>query len=401
MRKPSILTRLFRPSVKSLVDPGSDLFSLFGLMPTATGLTISADAALRVPAVNAALRLISEAAATLPRVVKRVQADGTETAVKGHWANALLNGRGNPWTSGFELVRDLMVDALSEDRGGILWANRLTDGRVAEFIRYRPGVVSVDFGQVTGEPRYTLDNRPIAGSEIVHVRPIFGRAPLTLAREAIAVALVLERHAAQLFGKGARPSGALTFQKGMPEEAVRKTKAAWRETHEAEGESGKTAILYDGAEFKPFTFASTDAQFIENRAFQIVEIARCFRVPPSMLFELDRATWGNVEQLGKEFLIYCLEPWLQAVEGAFGRVLFPDDPSHVVRFERDDMTRADLVTRATAINSLIASEVLNPNEGRGWLGMPPRDGGEIYGNRNINPDQGGRPPKEETPDAAA
>jgi HK97 family phage portal protein len=209
---------------------------------------------------------------------------------------------------------------------------------------------------------------------------------------------VLERHAANLFGKGARPSGALKFQKGMGEAAVAQARAAWKATHEADGESGKTAILYDGADFVPFTFTSTDAQFLENRKFQILEIARAFRVPPSMLFDLDRATWGNTEQLGKEFLTYCLEPWLRALEGALRRAFFPeaDRGRFAIRFDRDDLTRADLATRATTINSLIATKVINPNEGREWIGLSPRAGGEVYENPNIttttpaqpSPDQG-------------
>lgn len=397
----SIFARLFRPSAKSAIaDPWASAAQLFGVVPTISGIAVSAEAAIRVPAVAAAIRLISEAAATLPRKVKRVGADGTETDVRGHWADGVLNGRANDWTSGFELIRDLMVDALSDDRGGLVWANRV-GGRVAEFIRYRPSLITVDFDYATGEPSYRLDNAPVDAGSMVHVRPVFNRAPLTLARESIGLALVLERHASTLFGKGARPSGVLTFAKGMGEEAVKKSRAAWQLTHEAEGETGKTAILYDGAEFKPLAFASTDAQFIENRRFQILEIARAFRVPPSMLFDLDRATWGNVEQMGKEFLIYCLEPWLCALEGALSRVLFRDEPGLVVRFDRDDMTRADLGTRATTINSLIASEVLNPNEGRSWLGMGPYDGGETFGNRNINPDQGGRPTKQEAPSNGA
>jgi phage portal protein BeeE len=72
----------------------------------------------------------------------------------------------------------------------------------------------------------------------------------------------------------------------MGEESVRKARLAWRATHEGHDGGGQTAILYDGADFKPFTLASTDAQFLENRKFQILEIARAFRVPPSMLFDL-------------------------------------------------------------------------------------------------------------------
>jgi len=220
---------------------------------------------------------------------------------------------------------------------------------------------------------------------MIHLRAPFGRAPLSIAREAIGVAVVLERHASRLFGRGARPSGVLSFPKGLGEESVKKARAAWRATHEGDDTGGSTAILYDGAEFMPLTFNSTDAQFLENRKFQILEIARAFRVPPSMLFELDRATWSNGEQQGMEFLTYTLEPWLRALEGALRRALLSDEERAglVIRFDRDDLTRADLSTRSTAINSLIASRTISPNEARSWLGLPPRAGGDEFLNPNI------------------
>ncbi|OHC54495.1 MAG: phage portal protein [Rhodobacterales bacterium RIFCSPHIGHO2_02_FULL_62_130] len=384
MKTPRIISRLFKPETKGLADPTTDLLALFGLMPTQAGVQISAPMALDVAAVGSAIRVISEAAACLDVMVKAVAADGTETNVAGHPLLALLKGRANDWTSGFELIRDLVIDALSDDRGGLVWVNRV-EGRAAELIRYRSGVVTVDVNQNTGEPSYRINNRPVPSADMIHLRAPFGRSPLTMAREAIGVAYVLQRHAANLFGKGARPSGALSFPSGFGEASVKKAIAAWRATHEADGESGKTAILYDGTTFVPITFNSTDAQFLENRKFQILEIARAFRVPPSMLFDLDRATWGNTEQLGKEFLTYCLEPWLRALEGALTRALLGDEGGRlVIRFDRDDMTRADLQTRATTINSLISSETINANEARSWIGLGPRAGGNVFKNPNIS-----------------
>ena len=388
MKKPGILSRLFKPETKGLADPYPDLSAFFYGMTASAGVTISAQDALKMAPVASAMKVISEAAACMDVMVKRVAADGTESDEPGHPLLALLKGYANDWTSGYELIRDLMIDALSDDRGGLAYVNRV-DGVPIELIRYRSGVVNVDLDQNTGEPFYRINNIPYPSSDIIHLRAPFGRAPLNLARDAIGVAYVLQRHAANLFGKGARPSGALKFPKGMGESAVKNAIAAWKMTHEADGDSGKTAVLYDDADFVPFTFASTDAQFLENRKFQILEIARAFRVPPSMLFDLDRATWGNVEQLGKEFLTYCLEPWLRALEGALGRALFSESErgKFVIRFDRDDMTRADLSTRATTIAALIAVKVLNPNEGRAWLGMGPRAGGDEFENPNITTDK--------------
>ncbi len=49
-----------------------------------------------------------------------------------------------------------------------------------------------------------------------------------------------------------------------------------------------------------------------------------------------------------------------------------------------DRGRADLATRATTINSLISSQTINPNEGRAWLDLPPREGGDAFLNPNIS-----------------
>uniref|UniRef100_A4WS89 Phage portal protein, HK97 family n=1 Tax=Cereibacter sphaeroides (strain ATCC 17025 / ATH 2.4.3) TaxID=349102 RepID=A4WS89_CERS5 len=391
--------KLWPFSRKSLAAPSDDLLGIFGALPTAAGVPLSVTDALKVPAVASAIRIISEAAASLDVKVVQVAGDGAETNVPGHAVGALLSSEANDWTTGFEFIRDLVIDALTCDVGGLAWVNRV-GGKPIEVIHYRRGVMAVEFDQATGEPRYTLNSGPVASAEVIHLRSPFDRCPLTLAREAIGVAAVMERHAARLFGRGARPSGALVFPKGMGEESVKKARSAWRQTHEGDDAGGRTAILYDGADFKPFTLASTDAQFLENRIFQILEIARAFRVPPSMLFELNRATWSNTEQMGREFLVYCLEPWLKSLEGALGRGLLTQEERRsglAVRFDRDDLTRADLQTRATTINSLIASLVINPNEGRSWLGLPPREGGDMFQNPNITTAAGA--PKEDTANA--
>ncbi|MCC0067099.1 MAG: phage portal protein [Rhodovulum sp.] len=275
------------------------------------------------------------------------------------------------------------------DNGGTAYVNRTGDGRIIELVRYNRGIVTVERDQETAEPTFRIADRVIPTQDALHLRSPLGRAPLSLAREAIGVAIILERHAARLFARGARPSGVLSFVNGMKEEAIRKTRAAWQSAHEGEDAGGKTAVLHDGATFTPLTLTSTDAQFLELRKFQILEIARAFRVPPSMLFELDRATWSNSEQMGREFLTYCLEPWLIALESAMRRALFlPEERERfVIRFDRDDLTRADLTARATAINSLIASRVISPNEGRAWIGLAPREGGDAFQNPNITPEK--------------
>lgn len=351
-----------------------------------TGLTpgsgISAATALTVPAVAAAVRVISEAAATLDIRVIRTEDHADDN---DHPVARLLQGDVNDWTSGYELIRDLVAGALTRDQGSMAWVNRV-DGKPTEIIHYDPSVITVEYAD-TREPKYRLSNRPVPASDIIHLQGPFSRCPLTLAREAIATAHVMEAHASHLFKNGARPGGVIEFPKSLGDESLKKMRMAWRAAHEGSENAGKTAILWEGATFKAMTLNSTDAQFLELRKFQILEIARAFRVPPSMLFELDRATWSNSEQMGFEFLTYTLEPWLHALEAALNRALLTPEErgSYRILFDRDDLTRASLTERATAISSLISARVLNPNEGRDWIDLPPYAGGEDFENPHINP----------------
>lgn len=380
----------FRSEKKALTDEQL-LDMLGGGWPTATGVTVSIEAALRVPAVAAAVRTIAEACASLNRKVVAVADDGTETDDRSHPAHALIAGEANDWTSSFEMVRAVVVDALTRDAGGLAWVNWL-GGKPTEIIRYTPGKIGVEYDAAgTGEPSYRIDGRPVPRQSILHLRGTFDKAPVTLAREAIAVAIVMERHAARLFGKGARPGGVVSSPKAIGDKGMGQVIAGWKLAMEGSDNGGKTAFLFDGATWSQMTLSSVDAQFQQLRVFQLQEIGRAFNIPAVLLGELSRATWSNSAEMQRLFLMLCLEPWLLALEGALRRALFlkEDRQRFAVRIERDDFSKVDLSVLATAINSLIASRVLNPNEGRDWLGMNARDGGDEFANPNTGASQPG------------
>lgn len=369
----------------NLVDEEGVLHALWS--GTASGsIAVSGAAALRVPAVASAIRVISEAAATLEIKVLERDDKGVETEDRSHPVGILLRGDVNGWSSGFDLVRDLVADALTRDWGGIAYVNRVGD-EIREIVRYQPQAISVQLDPLTGEPAYRLNGALVPSRNVVHVRGPFDKSPLNLAADAIGAARTMETHAAKLFQNGAKPGGIIETPKALGDEGVKKMIKAWRLAHDGSSNAGKTGILWDGATFKQMVLTSVDSQFIELRRFQILEICRAFRIPPSMLYELERATWSNSEQMGREFLTYTLEPWLRALETSLGRALLSREERRRFRivFDRDDLTRADLTARATAISSLISAKVLNPNEARSWLDLGPYDGGQEFGNPHINP----------------
>jgi len=260
--------RRFWPFARKAISLDVEVEELFASAPTAAGVSVSPESALRVPAVAAAVRTISEAAASLDRKVVEIAADGTETEVRDHPAARLIrkDADASEWQSAFELIRQLLVDALTRDAGGLAWVSWI-GGEPREIVRYRPGYIMADLTQDSGEPIYRIQGRVVPLQQIVHVRGPFPSSPVTLAREAIGAALSMERHASRLFGRGARPSGIIRTAKNVGDDGIRKMLAGWRAAHEGPDASGRTGILWDGAEWQQMQLSSVDAQFLELRLF--------------------------------------------------------------------------------------------------------------------------------------
>lgn len=375
---------------KSLGDPTPEEIEIFTGVPIGSH-ALGLQQALTVPAVQRAITLVAGSIAAFDIIVERRVEGGWEADEK-HPVAELLADQPNDWSSTEELIRDLIATALTNDRGGLAWVNRV-DGQPVEIVRYEPGHYHIDYStDGRAEPTFRINNRPMDAADIIHLRGPFTRCPLTLASEAIGVSKSMETHAGNLFRRGARPGGIIKTEKTIGDDGVKKMLAGWRAAHEGAENAGRTAVLWDGAEWVQMQLSSVDAQFLELRKEQIVEIARGFNVPPAFLFELGRATWGNFEQQSKTFLS-GLEIWMGPLEAAMRRALFTADErkDRRIRFDRDDFSAVDLVQRATAISSLVSARVINPNEGRPWVGngLAPYEGGDEFANPNTGASQPG------------
>ncbi|WP_157944648.1 phage portal protein [Mangrovicella endophytica] len=379
------------------------MFELFGGGAVAD-YAVTGRQALEVPAVSSAISLISGSIASLGILVEK--RDGTTwTAAPEHPVARLLEDAPNDWSDTYTLIRDLVVAALTCNEGGLAWVNR-RDGEPVEIVHYAQGSFTADYSSDgRREPSYRIGNRPVGNGDVIHLRGPFDRCPLSLASGAIGVVHKLERHVGSFFSQAARPGGVITSPKQLGDEGVKRMLKGWKAAHEGAGKAGRTAILWDGATWAQMTMTAVDAQLLETWQHAILEIGRHFRVPPGALYDFSRQTWSNMESAQKEWLA-GLEFWLRPLEGAMRRALFTaeEGADYRIRFDRDDFTAVDLTARATAISSLISSRVLNPNEGRDWLGMGPREGGAEFANPHTGASQAGaaapqNPPQEPSNDA--
>jgi len=353
---------------------------------TASAIAVSPTRALECVPVFAGVRIRCETLGSLPlQLYRRLEDGGKERA--DHPLAMLLHDRPNGWTSAPQFLMELERDALLNDAGAFALANRVDGGRIAELVRLVPGTVKVET-DAGSEPRYLVSqkgggHRAYGWQDILHIPNVGGVAPIRAAREAIGLCVAMEKHAGRIFSNGARPSGVLEAKNTLKEATLARLKKSWNSFHSGE-QSGGTAILEDGMTFKALTFSSVDMQFQELRGFQVVEIARALGVPPTLLFDFGRATWGNAETMAQAFLTFTLLPRLKLWTGAISRLLSAEEQARFVpEFVVDALVQAEIAARFAAYSQAITSRILNPNEVRAMENRAPYAGGEQFLNPNV------------------
>jgi HK97 family phage portal protein len=347
---------------------------------TAANIAVSPETALRCAPVYRGANVRCEVLGSLPFMLYARRADGGKDRATDHPLYKLIHDRPNAWTSAPEFVSQLELDCLT-DGGGYAAANRV-DGKIIELIRLAPRSVACRADEKL-EPKYEVTlaggaKRTYLWQDILHVPTLGNLAAIKQAREAIGLCMAMEQHAGRLFGNGGRPSGVLKVKGTLSQTAYDRIKSSWDSAHGGEN-SGRTAVLEDGIEFDPLTFNSVDLQFQELRAFQVVEIARALGVPPNLLMDFGRATWGNSEQMAQGFLTFTLLPRMKLWAGAVALLLSPEEQSKFVpEFVADALVQAEIAARFEAYAKAITNGVFNPNEVRALENRPPYQGGDEF-----------------------
>jgi HK97 family phage portal protein len=360
---------------------------LFGAPASGSGIHVDALTALRVPAVAAGVRLISEAVATLDAHLIQETATGRKKVEPRDHPAARVLERPVPWLGESEWKRQIVADAILWG-DGLALVNRVRN-EPRELPRIDPRSCNIVVDIVTGEPSYSVALQQggvetFSYKDVVHLRgPTLdgarGLGLVTLGAEAIALAITLENHASGLFSRGARPGGVLEIAGKLTSETAARLRQSFGQIYGGADNGGKTAVLEQGTKFTPLSLSSVDAQFLELRKFQILEIARLLNIPAVLLNDLEHATLNNSAALAQLFLDRTISPILELFEDSLERTLLTDgerDAGYCVEFDTSNFVRSDIEKRFAAYKSGIESGVYLLNEARDREGLPPVEGGD-------------------------
>jgi hypothetical protein len=127
-----------------------------------------------------------------------------------------------------------------------------------------------------------------------------------------------------------------------------------------------------------------DAQFLETRKFQVLEVARLFRIPPHKIGDYSHSHLSNIEAANLDYLQTTILPWCLSIEQELNRKLFTEAErrqGYFVCHDTSVLLRADSKTRGDMYRTLRELGAITPNEIREREGLNPiasEDGGDLF-----------------------
>lgn len=386
----------FRPAETRSVDGDEYLWngSSFSV-PSVTGIRIDQYTSLNSSPVIAAVTMLAEDVAKLPWSVFSNSEGETKKEVKDHFLYDLLQ-EPNEWQNGFEFREQMQVGLILRGNAYAAIIRNLR-GVPTRLVPINPDWVALWesptgdlFYQVTAQGlhmRAMLKDHPLFAQtgmfpfgDMLHIRGfssngLLGASRITLAREAIALALAQEQQAARWMGNAAKPSGMLTTDQKLTEGAAKRLAQDFRQASTGLQNSGKVIVGEQGLKFQAFGMTSSDLEFIASRKFQMEEVARVFRIPLHMIGELARSTNNNIAQQAQEYINYTLTGYTNRWRVKLSQLFGLRKGGLTIEFDYRELTTADMTSRINNWRTAIMSMVAKPDEARIDLGLPP-EGGE-------------------------
>ncbi len=372
----------------------SDWYALLESTEGAALESVGTDQALRVSAVQACVRVLSDALAGLPlHLYRHVEGGkkfgkkvGKERADDLPVARALRAPSGR--MSAYDLRRVLAVNRLLQGNG-YGWLIYDASGRLLEIQpveAWRVQVFRTDNGLLYRWHDETMMAHEVTSPRMLHFRGLSGNGLVgfgvigALMQDQAALAYSMQKSARQFIANGSRLSGVLTVREQLKKDAIDKLRAAWNAVYGGSANAGKTAVLDAGAEYKAISVSPVEAQFLEQRKFSVEDIARCFGVPPHLIGVTGQSSYGSAEQNALEFVQYTLLPLAKSFEATLNATLLTEGEREKFFFEHslDGLLRGDAKSRNEAYAIGVQNGWLSRNEVRGLENLNPVDGLDEY-----------------------
>ena len=377
------LIELFRrPKPQAVVRSAYDNFWYYPITAlSAAGVPVTPENALKVSAIWACNKVISETVALLPFIVYRRADDGGKSRYQEHYLYSVLKDRPNRIQTSYEW-RETLQTHLNLYGNAYSLIRRNYVGDIQSFsLPIHPTKVKVELLE-NETLRYKVrqgdqSEKIYLQDEIMHLRGTtlngyMGVSPIDAGSNSIGLAIAAELFGSKFFDNSARPSCTLTHPATLNQQAQDNL----RNSVKAQGDNG-ILILEEGMKYEKSSTTNEEAQFLQTRQFQIEEVARWYRMPLHKIEHLLHATFSNIEHQALEFVTDTILPQVRRWEQRINTTIIDDDDVFCEML-LEGLLRGDTKTRMEAYNRLYTIGAISSNEIRILENMNPYEGGDDY-----------------------
>ena len=344
---------------------------------SSAGVAVTEDTALRLSAVYACVRLISDTISTLP-YDQYVRRDGQRFSYRPKDAWIDRPSTEMPKTTFWkQVIVSLLLD-------GNAFVQIVRSGNeIVDLIPINPMQVRVE--RRNGRKTFIINGSLVMDTtQVLHLTEMMlpgevrGVSRIKQAKEALGLGLALEEYAAQFFGNGAFAGGVLEFPEKLSPEQRKEIRETWNAQHQGPKRAHRVGMLWGGGKFNPMTVNPAESQLVDQRRFAIEEVARIFRVPPFMLGVSENAAmaFASIEQQQLFFRQHTIQPYVEMLEDHFAALL--ENPNTFIKFNMSSIVRADLSSRYSAYNVALLAGFMSVNDVRSLEDLGPVEAGDQY-----------------------
>ena len=352
--------------------------------------------AMLLSTVYRCVEVISDSVAQLPLEPYKMDSKGYKIKFTSHPTYKLLNKEPNSKMSRFTFMKTLIVSTLLKGNGyAYIERDELGNAKALHFIPSE-FVTILTPTTIKDNIAYSVVgiNKTVESCNMIHILNfsydgITGVSTLAHAKNTLGLSVDSESHAAGFFKGGANLAGILKINSTLNTKQKEELKRSWQSAFSPSvGTPNGVAVLEGNMDFQPITVNPSDAQLLETREFNVIDICRFFGVSPVKAFDLSKSSYSTVEATELAFLTDTLAPLLEKIELEFERKLYkPSERDSIdVRFDTSSLLRADKAALASYYNTLFNIGVISPNEIRKQLDLPAiENGDETFVQVNIQP----------------
>ena len=356
-------------------------------------IRVNQQSALKLSAVWACVRLISNSIATLPVKIHQKGKDGNPIIAYNSQAHKLLLTP-NEYMSGFTF-RFVMIACKLLHGNGYARIVRDFNNSPIELIPIHPQTVEPKIEN--GKLIYEITQNGVKSYELpenmLHFKGIsldglVGLSTIQVEAENLGIALGSQNEYKQFLAKGSKLDGFVAYPNKLENPAKTKSEQAFREKTGGTDGSTRVPILDNGAKFVQIGVNPAEAMWLTAMGYGVEDIARIFGAPPHKIGALRQSTNNNIEQQSMDYVNDCLLPHGKEFEEEYDRKMLSsfEQPDHYTNFNFNGLLRGDSQARAALYNSLFNNGGITPNQICQYEDLPTFKGGdEHYVQLNMMP----------------